>query len=99
MLNVMEYSYEYPGQVIFKSIEGDVMKRLEGRYIFKPDGTEAVTEVTYELDIEFGFPLPTMVRNQICGAIMRTALTAFKSHTETLSRDGTVERATQTLKR
>ena len=29
MLNVMAYSYDFPNQVIFKSIEGDVMKRLQ----------------------------------------------------------------------
>ncbi len=30
MLNTMEYTYDYPRQVLFKSVEGDVMKRLEG---------------------------------------------------------------------
>jgi len=29
MLNVMAYSYDFPNQVIFKSLEGDVMKRLQ----------------------------------------------------------------------
>jgi len=87
MLNTMEYSYDYPRQVLFKSVEGDVMKKLEGRYIFEPVADAPhKTSVTYELDLEFGFPLPGMVRTQICGAIMRTALNAFKSHTETLSR-------------
>jgi len=84
MLNVMEYTYRYPSEVSFKSIEGDVMKKLEGRYIFSVVGNEpSKTEVTYELDLEFGFPLPGMVRTQICGAIMRTALNAFKLYAET----------------
>lgn len=79
MLNVMEYSYNFPHEVAFKSIEGDVMKTLQGRYVFESsEGSPEKTDVTYELSLEFGFPLPNMVRKQICGAIMRTALTAFK---------------------
>mmetsp|Transcript_60744 Transcript_60744/g.89028 ORF Transcript_60744/g.89028 Transcript_60744/m.89028 type:complete len:234 (+) Transcript_60744:197-898(+) len=84
MLNVMEYSYISPSEVSFNSIEGDVMKKLEGRYMFAAVANEpSKTEVTYELDLEFGFPLPGMVRTQICGAIMRTALNAFKTYAET----------------
>jgi len=61
-----------------------VMKKLEGRYMFAAVANEpSKTEVTYELDLEFGFPLPGMVRTQICGAIMRTALNAFKTYAET----------------
>ena len=33
MLNTMEYSYDYPQQVLFKSVEGDVMKKLEGELV------------------------------------------------------------------
>lgn len=99
MLNTMAYSYQYPNQVMFNSISGDVMKKLNGRYVFKESESGTETEVAYELDVEFGFPLPAMVRTTICRAIMRTALNAFKSHTETLSREGSVYHCTQTLKR
>jgi len=37
-----------------------------GRYVFEPQDN-GKTAVTYELDLEFGFGLPRMVRNQICG--------------------------------
>ena len=36
MLNTMEYTYDYPRQVLFKSVEGDVMKRLEGICTLNP---------------------------------------------------------------
>ena len=66
MLNTMEYSYAEPNQVIFNSIEGDVMKTLNGRYIFaEVEGASSKTEVTYELALEFGFPLPEMVRSTV----------------------------------
>ena len=63
------------------------LTKPQGRYIFTPISDNPVkTEVTYELSLEFGFPLPDLVRNTICGAIMRTAISAFKQQTETLSR-------------
>ena len=78
MLNVMQYSYDFPKQVMFTSLEGDVMKKLDGRYIFEAVPEEpSKTVVTYELTVDFGFPLPVMVRNQICGAIMRTVCSIF----------------------
>lgn len=68
MLNTMEYTYDFPNQVTFKSIEGDVMKTLNGRYFFAPvEGKPSRTEVTYELALEFGFPLPSMVRSTVRG--------------------------------
>jgi len=66
MLNTMQYSYVTPNQVIFNSIEGDVMKTLTGRYVFaEVEGAPSKTQVTYELALEFGFPLPSMVRSTV----------------------------------
>ena len=68
MLNTMEYTYDFPNQVMFRSLEGDVMKTLDGRYVFAPvEGKPSHTEVTYELALEFGFPLPSMVRTTVRG--------------------------------
>ena len=82
MLNVMQYGYHHPEKVSFRSLEGDVMKKMVGCYEFKPTGAGA-TEVTYNLDLEFGFKLPDFARQQIMGAIMRTALNALKLYCET----------------
>ena len=82
MLNVMQYRYHHSEKVSFRSLEGDVMKKLDGCYEVKPNGA-GTTEVTYNLDLEFGFKLPDFARQQIMGAIMRTALNALKLYCET----------------
>ncbi|KAJ1490244.1 hypothetical protein T484DRAFT_3369004 [Baffinella frigidus] len=58
------------------------MKTLAGRYEFA-EISRGTTEVTYTLELEFGFTLPDFARQQIAGAIMRTALNALKMYCET----------------
>jgi hypothetical protein len=50
-----------------------------GRYVFEPQDN-GKTSVTYELDLEFGFGLPRMVRNQICGCACSRTNTDIQTH-------------------
>lgn len=81
MVNVMEYEYDDANNTLsFRSLEGDVMKTLDGCYRFEEQGDG--TLVTYELLLGFGKKLPDFAIKAISGAIIRTALGALKKHLE-----------------
>jgi hypothetical protein len=84
--NVVAYRYPADGASIeFRRHSGDVIERLEGRYTFAPVGP-GETRMTYELGIGFAFSLPDFAREQIGGAIARTALEDLRRHIEARAR-------------
>ena len=84
--NVVAYRYPADGTSIeFRCQSGDVIQRLEGRYTFAPAGP-GETRMTYELGVGFAFILPNFARNQISGAIARTALTELRRYIESKAR-------------
>ena len=83
-LKVVSYSlgYDYseaPESFSWSLIEGDV-KELRGSYKF--DEFDDVTEVTYEMTVDPGFPLPKLLKRQANRQIVRSALEDLKARVE-----------------
>jgi hypothetical protein len=76
----LEYDYSNaPASFSWDLVDGDV-KELSGSYGF--DEFDDVTEVTYELSIEPGFPLPGFMKRQAEKQIMKGALQDLKKRVE-----------------
>ena len=60
--------------------EGDIMRKLDGRYTLTP--VDGGTQVDYELEVELVIPLPGFIKNRSQGKIMHTALGELKSFAE-----------------
>ena len=50
-----------------------MLRRLDGRYGFEPEGDG--TRVTYDLVVDIAIPMPGLVKRRAAGMIMGTALT------------------------
>ncbi len=78
---VLEYDYsEAPAAFSWHLVEGDVLRRLDGRYGFEPDGDG--TRVTYDLVVDISIPLPGLLKRRAAGMIMGTALRELKKEAE-----------------
>ena len=76
----LEYDYaDAPQGFSWDLVDGDV-KELSGGYYF--DEFEDVTDVSYELAIDPGFPLPGMLKRQAEKQIMKGALADLKKRVE-----------------
>ena len=76
----LEYDYSNaPEGFSWSIVEGDV-KKLEGSYKF--DEFDDVTEATYELSLDPGFPIPGFLRKQGERQIMKGALADLKKRVE-----------------
>ena len=76
----LQYDYsEAPEGFSWDLVDGDV-KQLSGAYRF--DEFDDVTDVTYELSIDPGFPIPGILRRQAEKQIMRGALQDLKKRVE-----------------
>jgi hypothetical protein len=76
-------AYDYSGlprEISWHLVEGDIMRRLDGHYVFDRSGES--TEVLYELAIELVLPLPGFVKRRAEGKIIGTALRELKRHVE-----------------
>jgi ribosome-associated toxin RatA of RatAB toxin-antitoxin module len=85
-LKVITYTigYDYtnaPESFSWSLIEGEV-KELEGSYKF--DEFDDVTEVTYEMKVDPGFPIPKLLKRQAEKQIARGALEDLKKRVESL---------------
>ena len=83
-VRVMSYTLQYdysnaPESFSWDLLDGDP-KELSGAYSF--DEFDGLTEVTYELAIDPGFPLPGFLRIQAQRQIMKAALTDLKKRVE-----------------
>lgn len=75
---VLEYFYgTNPLRISWRLAHGDLVRRLDGRYLLtpiEPDAAGPRTEVTYELEVEVSMPMPGFVRRRAETSILRTAL-------------------------
>jgi uncharacterized membrane protein len=83
-IKVVTYTlaYDYsdaPNGFSWELVDGDV-KDLAGSYLF--DEFDDVTEVTYEMRIDPGFPVPGFLRRQAEKQIVRGALDDLKKRVE-----------------
>jgi len=76
----LAYDYSgWPKQFTWSLHDGDV-KSLDGRYGF--DEFDGVTEVTYEISVDPGFKIPSVLRRQGERQIVSTALKGLKKRVE-----------------
>jgi ribosome-associated toxin RatA of RatAB toxin-antitoxin module len=83
-LKVVTYTlaYDYskaPGSFSWRLIDGDI-KELEGSYRF--DDLGEVTEVVYEMNVDPGFLVPKLLKQQAARRIARGALEDLKQRVE-----------------
>jgi len=79
--------YDYanaPSELPWKLVRGDIMRQLDGAYVFHPiDGEPDKTDVEYWLTVELIVPLPAFVKRRAESKIMHNALRELKAHAET----------------
>jgi hypothetical protein len=79
----LEYDHAEPGVLSWRLAEGDITRKLDGRYVLdEVVGEPAATEVTYELEVELVVPLPSFVKRRTQGKIMHAALAELKAFAE-----------------
>ena len=77
----LEYEYDAaPLSMRWVLAEGDIMRRLDGEYVFEP--SDGATEVTYRLAVDLVIPLPGFIKRRAEGTIMGTALRELKKRVE-----------------
>jgi ribosome-associated toxin RatA of RatAB toxin-antitoxin module len=78
----LRYDYDgAPGRLSWVQMQGDITRRLDGRYVIEPSG-EGDTEVSYDLVVDLKVPLPGFVKRRAEGRIMGTALRELKVRVE-----------------
>lgn len=76
----LQYDYSNaPESFSWELLDGDV-KDLSGSYMF--DEFDDVTEVTYEMQIDPGFPIPGFLKRQAEKQIVKAALEDLKKRVE-----------------
>ena len=76
-------AYDYadaPRQISWSLVRGDIMRRLDGRYVFEP--VNGRTDVTYHLAIELIVPIPGFIKHRAELKIIGTALDELKRWAE-----------------
>ncbi len=78
---VLEYDYgEAPAAFSWHLIEGDMLRKLDGRYGFEADDNG--TRVTYDLTVDISIPMPGLIKRRAAGLIMGNALKELKRAVE-----------------
>jgi hypothetical protein len=76
----LRYDHSEPHVLAWVLSEGDIMRKLDGRYVL--NAIDGGTEVVYELEVELLIPLPGFIKNRSQGKIMHTALGELKAFAE-----------------
>ena len=78
----LQYDFsQAPGVLAWVQTRGDITSKLDGQYVFVPDGTGG-TEVTYHLEVEMKVPLPGFIKMRAQSRIMSIALRELKARVE-----------------
>lgn len=80
----LRYDYtEAPRVLAWRLVEGDITRKLDGRYELAPvDGDAERTQVTYHLEVDLRVPLPGFVKRRAESRIISTALQSLRAHLE-----------------
>jgi ribosome-associated toxin RatA of RatAB toxin-antitoxin module len=73
-------AYDYSEVLAWVQTQGDITSKLDGRYVFEPNGEG--TEVTYHLEVEMKVPLPGFIKMRAQSRIMSIALRELKARVE-----------------
>lgn len=86
---VLEYNYESePLRIVWKLLEGDLVKQLDGEYRFVPaPDEEGKTLLTYSLTVDLVVPVPGYVRRRAEARILQAALDGFRKRVEHRQRE------------
>lgn len=76
----LAYDHSEPNVLAWVLSEGDIMRKLDGRYVL--EAADGATAVTYELEVELIIPLPGFVKRRSQGKIMHAALDELKAVAE-----------------
>ncbi len=84
---VLEYFYgSNPLRLSWHLIEGEPMRRFDGRYTLEPVGAGSPaprTKVTYELEVDLAVPAPAFIRRRAEVRLVRAALDGLRTRIET----------------
>lgn len=84
---LLGYDYgQAPGELSWRLLQGDITRKLDGRYVFGAGAEEGTTDVVYELEVELVIPLPNFVKRRAEGLIMTSALPELKARVEAVAR-------------
>jgi polyketide cyclase/dehydrase/lipid transport protein len=82
---VLAYDYrDAPSSFSWELVEGDMLRRLDGRYQFDAEGPTS-TRVHYNLAVDLAVPLPGLVKRRAAGLIMGSALKELKRQVEAVA--------------
>jgi hypothetical protein len=74
---VLDYDFaDAPDAFSWSLVEGDMLRALDGRYAFAPEGTG--TLVDYRLHVDLTLPMPGLIKRRASGMIVGTALRDLK---------------------
>lgn len=71
-------------KISWELVEGDMLKKNNGSWIFEPEG-KGKTHVTYNIEVDLGLFVPSMVTNKLVGKNLPTMMQKFKERAEELS--------------
>lgn len=77
----LTYEYTEPTEVRWSYAGGDI-KDVSGSYTFRPAGSPALVEARYTLEVDFGFPVPGLVRDRLQREVMRRSVRELKTRVE-----------------
>lgn len=69
-----------PKTLSWKLVQGDIVSKLDGSYVFEAVGEE--TEVVYHLEVELRFPIPAFIKRRAEARIMNIALRELRARAE-----------------
>ncbi len=80
----LAYDYsEAPRRLSWTLIEGDLLRRYQGHYLFTPvEGEPGRTDLEYRLEVELIVPLPGFVKRRGEARLIKAALPDLKSYIE-----------------
>jgi ribosome-associated toxin RatA of RatAB toxin-antitoxin module len=79
----LRYDYsDAPHELSWVLERGDIMRKLDGRYVFEPADAGNATDVTYHLEVELIIPIPGFIKRRAEGKIMHTALDELRKRVE-----------------
>jgi ribosome-associated toxin RatA of RatAB toxin-antitoxin module len=75
------YEYTEPTEIRWTYVEGD-LRDVSGSYTFRDTGTPGLVEARYTLHLDFGFPVPSLVRDRLQRQVMRRSVRELKARVE-----------------
>jgi len=79
----LDFKLEKPGRIAWKLIQGDMMKKNSGAWIFEPMNSQR-TKCTYQIDVEFGWLVPKSIVEMLTTVQLPDLMASFQERVESL---------------